>query len=143
MFTVPPAIRDSRMKTCQECKHYRKTTMSCGTLIVGNTVPEENEFSYRKKKVRLCGCVMPVKTKLIFAKCPLNKWDSFRLSKEEIAELREFVGGLPLSSLSRDQVKKLYEMKSKLTGRRESPSTCGSCVAGLIKEFKKQLELLD
>jgi hypothetical protein len=142
MFTVPPAIRDSRMKTCQECKHYRKTTMSCGTLIVGNSVPEENEFNYRKKKVRLCGCVMPVKTKLIFAKCPLNKWDSFRLSKEEIAELREFVGGLPLSSLSREQVKKLYEMKSKLTGRRENPSTCGSCVAGLIKEFKNQLDAL-
>jgi hypothetical protein len=86
---------------------------------------------------------MPVKTKLMFAKCPLNKWDSFRLSKEEIAELREFVGGLPLSTLSREQVKRLYEMKSKLTGRREQPSTCGSCVAGLIKEFKKQLELLD
>ena len=142
MFTVPPALRDHRIKTCQECKYYRKTTMSCGTLIVGESVPEENEFNYRRKKVRLCGCVMPVKTKLMFAKCPLGKWESFRLSKEEIEELKTFVGGLPLSSLSREQVKKLYELKSKLTGRREQPSTCGSCVNSLIKEFKKQLEQL-
>ena len=99
MFTVPPAIRDHRIKTCQECKYYKKTTMSCGTLIIGDSVPEENEFNYRKKKVRLCGCVMPVKTKLVFAKCPLNKWDSFRLSKEEIDELKQFVNDLPLSSL--------------------------------------------
>ena len=139
MFTVPPAIRDHRIKTCQECKYYKKTTMSCGTLIIGDSVPEENEFNYRKKKVRLCGCVMPVKTKLAFAKCPLNKWDSFRLSKEEIDELKQFVNDLPLSSLSMAQVKRLYEMKSKLTGRREVPTTCGSCVNSLIKEFKKQL----
>jgi hypothetical protein len=140
MFTVPPAIRDSRIKTCQECKYYKKTTMSCGTLIVGDTVPEENEFSYRKKKIKLCGCVMPVKTRLMFAKCPMGKWDSFRLSKEEIQELKEFVNGLPLSKLSNEQVTKLFEMKSKITGRRESATRCGSCVNSLINEFKKQLK---
>jgi hypothetical protein len=142
MFTVPPAIRDSRIKTCQECKYYKKTTMSCGTLIVGNTVPEENEFSYRKKKIKLCGCVMPVKTRMMFAKCPMGKWDSFRLNKEEIAELKEFVNGLPLSKLTNEQVTKLFEMKSKITGRRESATRCGSCVNSLIQEFKKQLNAL-
>jgi hypothetical protein len=33
------------------------------------------EFDQTKKRCKICGCYMQIKTKLIYAKCPLNKWD--------------------------------------------------------------------
>lgn len=57
-----------RMKVCKACKHYTKAG-TCGTPVVGEEITETNG-----EKVYLCGCIMKLKTKLIDAECPLNKW---------------------------------------------------------------------
>jgi hypothetical protein len=40
------------MAICEQCPHYNKKTTQCG----------------------ICGCFMPLKTKLPHAECPLGKW---------------------------------------------------------------------
>ena len=41
-----------RMSHCASCPEYIKTTKQC----------------------KQCGCIMPLKTRLLNAKCPLNLW---------------------------------------------------------------------
>ena len=41
----------SRMELCEDCEHYLAT-----------------------KQCSQCGCFMPLKTKLLHAECPVNKW---------------------------------------------------------------------
>ena len=45
-------IANNRMQICQECPSLIKTTKQC----------------------KECGCIMPLKTKLSRAVCPLEKW---------------------------------------------------------------------
>ena len=70
MLLVDSKIADQRLEICRKCKHFVTTTASCGTLILGKTI------TYKKKKVKLCGCAMPIKTKLKMGSCPIGKWDS-------------------------------------------------------------------
>jgi hypothetical protein len=46
-------IINSRMSTCLDCDRYIHITSQC----------------------KECGCIMPLKTKLKNASCPLGKWD--------------------------------------------------------------------
>jgi len=57
-----------RMRICKSCEHLTKAG-TCGTPILGEEITQQNG-----DKVYLCGCVMKLKTKLIDAECPLNKW---------------------------------------------------------------------
>lgn len=52
MPRVSRAIRKERMDICRECDHFSKTTTQCG----------------------MCGCIMPLKTTLAPASCPIDKW---------------------------------------------------------------------
>ena len=45
-------IRDERLRICNLCQHFISVTKQCSK----------------------CGCIMPLKTKLSNAMCPLNKW---------------------------------------------------------------------
>lgn len=45
--------RNSRLDTCRNCDQFHNTQFC-----------------------KICGCYMPVKTYLPFAKCPINKWTS-------------------------------------------------------------------
>jgi hypothetical protein len=45
------AVKENRMAICEECPHY---------LI--------------SKQCSKCGCFMPLKTGLLHATCPINKW---------------------------------------------------------------------
>lgn len=76
MFIVPPAIQAERLNTCRACKWYNKKFGTCGTPVVGSDEYDEDEIEIRntkthyRKKIKLCGCFMNVKTKLTFASCP-------------------------------------------------------------------------
>jgi hypothetical protein len=59
---------EDRLNICRSCDHFVKSTQSCGTLILGATI------IHKGKKVRLCGCVMPIKTEFAFAACAVGKW---------------------------------------------------------------------
>jgi hypothetical protein len=80
------------LSICQKCKFFKASTASCGTLIIGQTVDlEENNVTHYKEKIKLCGCVMPVKTKFRFASCPAHKCFALDWKQEEIAALDEFI----------------------------------------------------
>lgn len=55
---VSSEIREKRLNICKECIHYINATTQC----------------------KKCGCIMPLKTKLPNAECPIGKW------KQEIKE---------------------------------------------------------
>jgi hypothetical protein len=59
---------DKRFEICVACEHFIAATGSCGTLIIGSTVVHDN------KKVKLCGCVMFIKSAIKSAFCPIGKW---------------------------------------------------------------------
>ena len=45
-------LSDERMKVCHECPAYRKLTVQCS----------------------LCNCFLELKTKILRASCPIEKW---------------------------------------------------------------------
>lgn len=73
MIQLPPKYPgwQQRLNVCHDCEHHRPFmagAITCGTFIVGDVVKIDNT------KVKLCGCVMDIKTQLANSKCPLNKW---------------------------------------------------------------------
>ena len=65
---VSPDLYDTRMRICENCPFFNKTTKSCGTLMVGGTV------EYEGKEMELCGCHIPTKALYKDDGCPLGKW---------------------------------------------------------------------
>lgn len=59
-----------RLTQCTYCDYAvkNKIGITCGELIFGEVVIHEG------KEVKLCGCIMKIKTKLTNAQCPINKW---------------------------------------------------------------------
>jgi len=53
---LPPlaegVLAEERLKVCSECPHLKKLARQCD----------------------LCGCFLDLKTKLLEASCPINKW---------------------------------------------------------------------
>lgn len=143
MFTVPPSIRAQRLATCKACKHFRPSTLSCGTLIFGNKLSpedlaeanENNKITHYRRKTRLCGCYMPRKTKYSLYRCPINRWGRYRLSDEETELLRTFISGLPSQgSITGQTVRDLGEWVYKMTGKRISCVSCrGSDLISWLK----------
>jgi hypothetical protein len=141
MFTVPPAIRAQRLATCKACKHFKSITHSCGTLVVGRKLTEEelaeaeenNQITHYRKKTRLCGCFIPEKSKWSLERCPINKWGYYRLNEEEARELAAFISGLPTDGkLSGVTVRLAADWVYKMTGRRVS---CASCNAKALINY--------
>jgi hypothetical protein len=50
--TAAPDLARERMKICQACPEFRKIAVQC----------------------ELCGCFLELKTKLLEASCPADKW---------------------------------------------------------------------
>lgn len=48
----PDELSEHRMKLCNNCKDFRSGTRTCA----------------------LCGCFVDLKTRLLQAECPANKW---------------------------------------------------------------------
>ena len=144
-FNVPRHIQTDRLNICKSCKFYKPLTQSCGTLIVGQEVElEENNVTYYKEKIKLCGCIMPIKTKLRFASCPARKWYALDWKEEEIRALDEFIKRVhKANKIESDDLRLLYYWYSKVTGRNEQVSGCASCIRDLITEFRRQLNKID
>ena len=127
-----------RLDICRACKFFEPSTQSCGTLIVGDEV--ETEVLFRRKSIKLCGCVMPVKAKLAFASCPASKWDGV-LSVEEQIEFKRFLLDMKAQGrLEQKDMLKFYSFKDKATGAFNERSTCPPCVKKDINLFLESMK---
>ena len=144
-FNVPLHIQRERLNTCKKCKFFKPLTQSCGTLLVGNTVElEENSVTHYKEKIKLCGCIMPLKTKFIFASCPAHKWFALDWKEDEIAELDVFINRIhKANKIEPHDLHQLYAWASKVIGKKQQASGCASCIRDLITEFRRQLNKVD
>lgn len=127
-----------RLDICRACKFFEPSTQSCGTLILGDEV--ETEVLFRRKSIKLCGCVMPVKAKLAFASCPASKWDGV-LSVEEQIEFKRFLLDMKAQGrLEQNDMLKFYSFKDKATGAFNERSTCPPCVKKDINSFLESMK---
>ena len=128
-----------RLDICRACKFFEPSTQSCGTLILGDEV-ETTEVLFRRKTIKLCGCVMPVKAKLAFASCPASKWDGV-LSVEEQIEFKRFLLDMKAQGrLEQNDMLKFYSFKDKATGAFNERSTCPPCVKKDINSFLESMK---
>lgn len=140
-FNVPHSIKIERLNICKKCKFYQPTFGTCGTPLIGGTVePEENNVTYYKEKIKLCGCLMELKTKFRFTSCPANKWFALDWTAKEIKELDVFIGRIyNAAKIVQEDNEELHKWYSKMTGKKENISACPSCIRDLIHEFRRQL----
>jgi hypothetical protein len=140
-FNVPPLLQRERLEICKKCKFYNDKFGTCGTPIIGNTVePEENNVTWYKEKIKLCGCFMSHKVKYRFTSCPAGKWHALNWSQGQIDKLDKFIGKISKTNKIEDADRQqLYDWYGQITGRREQVSTCPSCIRDLINEFRRQL----
>jgi len=131
-----------RLEICRTCKFFEPSTQSCGSLIVGDEV-ETNEVLFRKKSIKLCGCVMPIKAKLAFASCPASKWNGV-LSMDEQIEFKRFLLDMKAQGrLEQKDMLKFYSFKDKATGAFNERSTCPPCVKKDINTFLESMKDVD
>jgi hypothetical protein len=127
-----------RLEICRTCKFFESSTQSCGPLIVGEEV--ETEVLFRRKSIKLCGCVMPIKAKLAFASCPASKWDGV-LSMDEQIEFKRFLLDMKAQGrLEQKDMLKFYLFKDKATGAFNERSTCPPCVKKDINTFLESMK---
>ena len=140
-FNVPPAIQRERLEICKKCKWFNHQWSTCGTPLIGGTVmPEENEVTYYKEKIKLCGCFMHHKVKYRFTSCPARKWNALDWSETEIQKLDEFIQRINgAHKITQEDTALLYYWLGKVTKKHEKPSQCASCIRDLISEFRRQL----
>lgn len=156
-------MRDERLKVCQDCKFFKKSTGSCGTLIIGQTVElEENKVTHYKAKIKLCGCKMRWKAKYPFASCPAGKWNAYIYGLEKDPDMtatryrdlidsrrkviKDFVLSLHgLPRLEQSQVRLLYSMAKEVSGNKSIPvtSSCGACVAEMLNTMTKVVNQME
>lgn len=127
-----------RLDICRACKFFEASTQSCGPLIVG--AEEEIEVSFRRKTIKLCGCVMPVKAKLSFASCPASKWEGVLTLEEQIEFKRFLLDAQKKGRIDAIDLSKFYTFKDKATGAYNERSTCGACVKKDIKTFLESMQ---
>jgi len=127
-----------RLEICRSCKFFEASTQSCGQLIVGDEV--ETEVLFRRKSIKLCGCVMPIKAKLAFASCPASKWEGV-LSMEEQIEFKRFLLDMKAQGrLEQKDMLRFYSFKDKATGAFNERSTCPPCVKKDINTFLESMK---
>ena len=130
-----------RLEICRTCKFFEPATQSCGPLIVGGEV--ETEVLFRKKSIKLCGCVMPIKAKLAFASCPASKWNGV-LSMDEQIEFKRFLLDMKAQGrLEQNDMLRFYSFKDKATGAFNERSTCPPCVKKDINTFLESMKDVD
>lgn len=150
MFTVPPNEQGRRLSICRACEHYNQEWGTCGRPLVGRTLTKEeiaeaeaaNIVTWKRSKMKLCGCVMKIKTRLTFAECPVGKWHKYiDLTKKERKEIMEFVTTVrDRGYLTRQDVERLYGYGEKVSGMKHEVKMCGSCVKDMIDKIYRTLK---
>jgi len=148
MFRVPKKILEERLSACAACKHFRKSTGSCGTLAIGNKLSKddikklekENLITRYKNKIRLCGCVMRIKARLHWSRCPIGTWGAYGIDEKRRDQLRKFIKQIRQNGhLETADVQKLYSIRGEITGVREQVSNCPPCVKSALRELEDYL----
>ena len=133
-------IRNNRLEICKSCPYFVSSTLSCGELIKGGNVVQGRTTR------KLCGCVMPTKTWLKIAKCPLNKWGR-ELSRKDLKKIKDLIHEVrtdirnerELRVISKENKKKLYDIIET-----KEPCGCnGASKRKIIEDFmnlEKQYE---
>lgn len=155
-LNVPPAVKNLRYKMCRACKFYKPITDSCGTFRLLNPlgqkltkdeieeIDKDNTITYYRKKTRLCGCICDIKTKVPFEYCPIGKWASYQLTEQQLVELKAFLQTFPKTGqISRDYITQLYDWASIASGEKQKVKNCAECIKGVLREFNRQLNLMD
>ena len=138
MFLVSLRIAQKRLEICRACEYFLTVTQSCSTLGIGKKVTtEEGETR------QLCGCIMPVKTKLKVAYCPLEKWCA-HISQDDVTHIRTLVESIGnKKSITAQQNVKITELWNKAAGQNRNVSNCAPCVDNMYTDLKKILEQND
>ena len=130
MLFVTSNETEDRMAICGLCEHYKHNTQSCGPLMKGKRV------THQGTKTRLCGCIMPLKSKLRVASCPLGKW-SAQFTESELGQMREFLDKMP-ERLNGTQQAGLVRWFNKITGQqRKGIGCCSASARSLIKTMRQ------
>jgi len=132
MFFVSPQKHSDRLNICKACKYYVTETKSCGTLIVGKKI------TYKGNKIKLCGCVMPIKTRLKVGSCPLDKWSAL-IDKAYLEEIKEIIYEVN-NKITAEQNERLTHLWNIAAGDNRKVSNCNSCVNGMIEKLKLLIE---
>jgi len=124
MIFIDRKTREERMSICKGCEHYNETTRSCGTLVLGDDLGELVSVKGKKRKVRLCGCVMPMKTKFKTASCPLKKWVS-KVDADAIKDLQKLVEiADKYQRFSHEELKQFYKAYNQTFEAGKQLSSC-------------------
>lgn len=150
MLKIPNEVYAYRMQTCYACKYYKPLTKSCGTLLKGDLIDEEEldelvgsgevmiENAKSKKKMRTCGCIMPIKARLYFASCSVGKWKGMYHFGEQHKEFISFVKSLPeAGKVTNEQIDQMYVWLDKII--RVKHSRCPKCIKNIIQELKSHI----
>ena len=150
MFTVPPEVQSKRLSTCRRCEFYNLEFGTCGTPLVGRAftkdeiveIEKANTITKNRSKIRLCGCIMKLKTRLTFAECPVNRWGKFiNLTNKQKAEIMSFVTEVrERGYLNRADVEKLYGYGEQVSGQKHEVQMCPSCVRDMIDKIYRTLK---
>lgn len=136
MWFVSSETYNERRAICKGCEHFTGVG-TCGTPGIGHKV------TYKGEELSTCGCFIRVKAKFAIEHCPLGKWSSGIISKEDACALKEFILSLDASNITDEQRVKLFGYKSKLSGRNEPITKCPPCVSDLVENLKKQVRGLE
>lgn len=96
----------------------------CGTI--------NERVTYEGKEYKLCGCFMKLKTQFKGMACPVGKWGTVDITREEGCYLKKLLEETK-AGVTTEMQKELIEYKYKLTGRREKITSCSPCVNELVK----------
>jgi len=124
-----PRLAEQRISICEQCRHFRKKTRTCGTAFIGNKVGSK----------RTCGCFMDIKTKLSFSTCPLGKWGNLQVSEEDYKEIKKLVADID-GSVNPHQNKKLFDFQRKYIGGNRKSTNCSPCVKKAYEQMKQIIE---
>jgi hypothetical protein len=81
LFNKEEELSEKRLKICKVCPLYKNDSLLgeiCNSKLYFN--PEINKISNypRQGYYNGCGCRIQAKSRLINAKCPLNKWNNVK-----------------------------------------------------------------
>ena len=140
MIFIDRKTREERMIICKGCEYYNETTRSCGTLVLGDDLGELVKVKGKKRKVRLCGCVIPVKTKFKTASCPLKKWTS-KVDADALKDLQKLVKiADQYRRFSNEELKQFYKAYNQTFGASKELSSCSSCVRQMVQEAREAIK---
>ena len=130
-YIVNKETYNKRIKICKKCDHFFKLTGSC----------------------KKCGCFMHIKTRLSYAKCPIDKWSKEKklnvdqeIPKEIIEEVIELWDNLKTGrAKNQDSKQKMIELWNVISGAGYNPNTnCSTCISSafdgirlIYKKYKK------